>query len=563
AAKGGLDSRGTLDLSRGTGLPRSPGVTSFVRLEEVASYLLPKPQVWSNLDVFARLHPPDDHRHAEFLIIIFEMSDARPPRVFNFDADNLKKEWEDWHQNFEIYLTASKKHAESNPVKIAMLLNQLGSKGVELYNALKADAEITSTVETKEAALSKYTDVVSAFATHFAPRKNVLHERCKFNKLNLNSGQSLIEYVTALKNAAASCEFLERNNMIRDRLISQVPDEALLNRLLDEGDTLTLERTIDLCKLHDARKMEIQDFTNGENKIDAVRNFNRGSNRFRKPNKNLKVESKNVGNAEKCTGRRSEAYQCKKCGYTHTAGKCPAYGKTCSFCRKLHHFEIGCKIKKSAIQPRRTHAITEPSEESDDSLYLDSINAAVNKVEATKEWSVIGRIFGQKIKFKLDCGSQVNLLPLRCFKDGKPLAFASRSLNKSEKRYAMIEKELLGICYALEHFHYYVYGRDVLIQTDHKPLINISLRNIDKVPNRLQRMLLKIMKNYVDGSTKIVHSSRNKGAHRSYVGEFESDPDAEVMLEILAKLGQTIMRANDLEKYSLTFVPITVIYSVD
>ncbi|CAB0015388.1 unnamed protein product, partial [Nesidiocoris tenuis] len=99
------------------------------------------------------------------------MSDARPPRVFNFDADNLKKEWEDWHQNFEIYLTASKKHAESNPVKIAMLLNQLGSKGVELYNALKADAEITSTVETKEAALSKYTDVVSAFATHFAPRK--------------------------------------------------------------------------------------------------------------------------------------------------------------------------------------------------------------------------------------------------------------------------------------------------------------------------------------------------------------------------------------------------------
>ncbi|CAB0011012.1 unnamed protein product [Nesidiocoris tenuis] len=298
------------------------------------------------------------------------MSDARPPRVFNFDADNLKKEWEDWHQNFEIYLTASKKHAESNPVKIAMLLNQLGYKGVELYNALKADAEITSTVETKEAALSKYTDVVSAFATHFAPRKNVLHERCKFNKLNLNSGQSLIEYVTALKNAAASCEFLERNNMIRDRLISQVPDEALLNRLLDEGDTLTLERTIDLCKLHDARKMEIQDFTNGENKIDAVRNFNRGSNRFRKPNKNLKVESKNVGNAEKCTGRRSEAYQCKKCGYTHTAGKCPAYGKTCSFCRKLHHFEIGCKIKKSAIQPRRTHAITEPSEESDDSLYL-------------------------------------------------------------------------------------------------------------------------------------------------------------------------------------------------
>ncbi|XP_014259519.1 diuretic hormone class 2 isoform X2 [Cimex lectularius] len=34
---------------------------------------------------------------------------------------------------------------------------------------------------------------------------------------------------------------------------------------------------------------------------------------------------------------------------------------------------------------------------------------------------------------------------------------------------------------------------------------------------------------------------------RAYLGDFESEPDTQVMMEILAKLGQTIMRANDLE----------------
>ncbi|XP_073983389.1 diuretic hormone class 2 isoform X3 [Rhodnius prolixus] len=40
------------------------------------------------------------------------------------------------------------------------------------------------------------------------------------------------------------------------------------------------------------------------------------------------------------------------------------------------------------------------------------------------------------------------------------------------------------------------------------------------------------------------------GHRASYFGDMDNEPDSEVMLEILAKLGQTIMRANDLEKPS-------------
>lgn len=57
--------------------------------------------------------------------------------------------------------------------------------------------------------------------------------------------------------------------------------------------------------------------------------------------------------------------------------------------------------------------------------------------------------------------------------DGYPIAFASRSLNKAEIKYAKIEIEFLSITFACKKFHYLIYSREVLIQTVHKPFIPI------------------------------------------------------------------------------------------
>ena len=43
----------------------------------------------------------------------------------------------------------------------------------------------------------------------------------------------------------------------------------------------------------------------------------------------------------------------------------------------------------------------------------------------------------------------------------QPVAYASRSLSDTEKRYAQIEKELLAVVYGLERFHHYTHGRKV------------------------------------------------------------------------------------------------------
>ena len=79
--------------------------------------------------------------------------------------------------------------------------------------------------------------------------------------------------------------------------------------------------------------------------------------------------------------------------------------------------------------------------------------------------------------------------------DGHLVAYASRSLTDTEKAYAQIEKECFSCCYGLEKFHTYCYGRHVIIENDHKPLMSIFSKALNNEPRRLQRMMLRLQNN--------------------------------------------------------------------
>lgn len=95
------------------------------------------------------------------------------------------------------------------------------------------------------------------------------------------------------------------------------------------------------------------------------------------------------------------------------------------------------------------------------------------------------------------------------FKNNEPrvISYASRSLSQTEQKYAQTEKEALALVWAMEKYHYYIFGREVELVTDHKALEVIfspkakPCARIERWVLRLQSYRYKVI--YKPGKTNI------------------------------------------------------------
>ena len=87
-----------------------------------------------------------------------------------------------------------------------------------------------------------------------------------------------------------------------------------------------------------------------------------------------------------------------------------------------------------------------------------------------------------------ECNSGLGTLLMQ---DGHLIPFASKALNEAQRKYATIEKELLAICFGCNRFHNYIFGKNIIVETDHKPLLNIMAKSILKLSPHMQRMRMR------------------------------------------------------------------------
>ena len=86
----------------------------------------------------------------------------------------------------------------------------------------------------------------------------------------------------------------------------------------------------------------------------------------------------------------------------------------------------------------------------------------------------------------LQCDASNKGLGAALIQNGKPIAYKSKALTETEKRFAQIEKEMLALVWELQIFHQYNFDRHVIVHTDHRPKEPLA-----KAPRRLQAVLLR------------------------------------------------------------------------
>lgn len=107
----------------------------------------------------------------------------------------------------------------------------------------------------------------------------------------------------------------------------------------------------------------------------------------------------------------------------------------------------------------------------------------------------------------------------------RPIAFASRTLNDVETRYATNEKEALAIIWAVNKFQSYLHGAKFTLVTDHKPLtfIKSSDKNMKILRWRLDLENYDYEVKYKEGKSNVVADALSRMPIETNVNEIDNN----------------------------------------
>lgn len=245
-----------------------------------------------------------------------------------YKLEDLYPQWKRFIASFRIFLSAAGLNKVSDNRKAAILLNCIGQPAQELFfNTLKTGDE-NETLE----------EVIAIFEEYFKPKTNEIINTFLFNKRTQEDGEHFDTFYTELRKIAQNCNFetfLDR--MLRDRLVYGIRDRQVQKKLLAKKN-LTLQQAVEICRTSELTEEHGKVITEPQTiprEADAVQvkksSWQQQTKAKYKPHNN--------------NNNFSTTYLCKKCNTRHGPKSCPAFGKTCSFCKRLNHYAVGCKSK--------------------------------------------------------------------------------------------------------------------------------------------------------------------------------------------------------------------------
>ena len=236
---------------------------------------------------------------------------------------------------------------------------------------------------------------------------NEIMEHFRFNMRDQRSDESFTEWLADLRAIAKTCSFNSiqkvEDTLLRNRIIHGIRDKKAQAKMLDRRGA-DLETVIDIARTCEATEHHLKTISQTSD-VHAV-----NSDKSYKKNKRF--------TKRKPTTQPDNVKKCLFCMKEHVMRKesCPAWGKTCNTCKKTGHFK-GSKMCKSGGK-KHVHALYDESEtDSSDTEELCGVES-INNVQNTGKAVYCTMLVGEKcneseVKFQIDCGATVNVLPLK------------------------------------------------------------------------------------------------------------------------------------------------------
>ncbi len=169
------------------------------------------------------------------------------PDPFDFNKPQL---WPMWIDRFGLWQTVSEKTDREDQFKIDNLMYAMFKTG-ESSRLLKTFTDLTA--ENRKV----YNTVKERFDRPFRGFRTKLSARAAFNKPYQSEGESVDSYIVVFYSLLEEedCGYgAIREELIRDRIIVDVLDQDLSNRLQMKGDDLSLEDVIKRQTRRDSKK---------------------------------------------------------------------------------------------------------------------------------------------------------------------------------------------------------------------------------------------------------------------------------------------------------------------
>ena len=405
------------------------------------------------------------------------ISSFKPPKELEVTG-NLSSNWKRFKDEFEIFLVAAGLDDKPARRKAMCFLNVVGPAGRDIYNTFTFEAGHEH----------RLTEIYRKFHDHCNPVNTETVDRLALKGRVQQQGESITQYVTALRTLADKCNFGDlKDSMIRDQIMFGVLDSELQDDLFKEQD-LTLEKCLNLCNASEVRGLrnkerlalssqQVHGINKQQHKPRVGQNWHAGSGRGQR-------EARPVNHSQSYSHTHRYQQPCKWCGKKHGPGKCPAYGKKCNKCQKMNHFASVCR---SSTYRKKVHTIESQDEGDSDNdyvpnsqsqayascgndrmqvppdlaqsqptydhaeytamfdydvdqsmtenqddygVYIDMLNNQTVERQNHKEWRVTIPIESKKVEFKIDSGSEINTLPLQVYNKitNKPLQSSKAKL---------------------------------------------------------------------------------------------------------------------------------------